>query len=84
VSVERKRRRKNLLALLGFLPYLYGLYVIGFLGLFTIFEGIVGKFSFWAMLGGVFWVFLGFHLLYRFYLMTEIVRKHHATLAAPR
>jgi hypothetical protein len=86
VSVERKRRRKNLLALLGFLPYFYGLYVIGFLGLFTIFEGMVGKFSFWAMLGGVFWVFLGFHLLYRFYLMTEIVRKHHerATLAPPR
>ena len=26
--------------------------------------------------GGVFWVFLGFHLIYRFYLMTEIVRQH--------
>jgi hypothetical protein len=28
------------------------------------------------MIGGVFWVFLGFHLIYRFYLMTEIVRQH--------
>jgi hypothetical protein len=28
------------------------------------------------MIGGVFWVFLGFHLSYRFYLMTEIVRQH--------
>lgn len=76
VSVERKRSRKNLLALLGFLPYFYALYIIGFLGLFTISEGIVGNFSFWAMLSGVFWAFLGFHLIYRFYLMTEIVRKH--------
>jgi adenylate cyclase len=46
------------------------------LGLYTIYEGVVGKFSFWSMIGGVFWVFLGFHLIYRFYLMTEIVRQH--------
>jgi len=24
----------------------------------------------------VLWVFIGFHLIYRFYLMTEIVRRH--------
>jgi hypothetical protein len=28
------------------------------------------------MLSGIFWVFMGFHLIYRFYLMTEIVRQH--------
>ena len=76
VSVERKKGRKNLLVLLGFLPYFYSLYIMGILGLYTICEGIVGKFSFWSMIGGVFWVFLGFHLIYRFYLMTEIVRHH--------
>ena len=76
VSVDRKQSRKTLLSLLGLLPYLYSLYVIGFLGLYTIFEGVVGVFSLWSMIGGVFWVFLGFHLSYRFYLMTEIVRKH--------
>ena len=76
VSVDRKRRRKTLLVLLGLLPYLYSLYIIGFFGLYTIFEGVVGVFSFWSMIGGVFWVFLGFHLSYRFYLMTEIVRQH--------
>ena len=76
VSVERKKSRKTLLVLLGFLPYLYSLYIMGFLGLYTIYEGIIGKFSFWAMMGGVFWVFLGFHLSYRFYLMTENVRQH--------
>ena len=76
VSVRRKRSWKNLLVLLGFLPYFYSLYTMGVLGLYTIFEGIVGVFSFWSMIGGVFWVFVGFHLIYRFYLMTEIVRQH--------
>ena len=86
VSVDRKRRRKALLVLLGLLPYLYSLYVIGFLGLYTIFEGVIGAVSFWSMIGGVFWVFLGFHLSYRFYLMTEIVRQHDekTTLANSR
>jgi len=60
---------------------------MGVLGLYTIYEGIIGKVSFWLMIAGLFWVFLGFHLIYRFYLMTEIVRQHdekamlaHATL----
>ena len=76
VSVERKKSRKNLLVLLGLLPYFYSLYIMGILGLYSIFEGIIGKFSFWSMIGGVFWIFLGFQLIYRFYLMTEIVRQH--------
>src|SRR5437868_7852209 len=76
VSVERKKSRKNLLVLLGLLPYFYSLYIMGVLGLYTIYEGIVGKFSLWSMIGGVLWVFVGFHLAYRFYLMTEIVRRH--------
>ena len=49
---------------------------MGFLGLYTIYEGVIGKFSIWLMISGIFWVFLGFHLFYRFYLMTEIVRQH--------
>jgi len=49
---------------------------MGVFGLYTICEGIIGEFSFWSMIGGVFWVFLGFHLIYRFYLMTEAVRQH--------
>ena len=76
VSVRKKRRWKTLLVLLGLLPYFYALYIINVLGLYTIFEGIIGAFSVWSMIGAVCWVFLGFHLIYRFYLMTEIVRQH--------
>ena len=76
ISVERKKSRKTLLSLLGLLPNLYSLYIMGVLGLYTIFEGVIGEFSFWSMIGGIFWVFVGFHLMYRFYLVTEIVRQH--------
>jgi hypothetical protein len=75
VSVERKNSQKNLLFLLGLLPNLYALYIMGVLGLYTILEGVIGEDSVWSMIGGVLWVFVGFHLIYRFYLVTEIVRR---------
>jgi len=81
-SVERNRSWKILLFLLGLLPYLYALYLMGVLGLYTIYEGVMGKFSFWSMIGGIFWLFVGFHLIYRFHLMTEIVSRHDAKLTA--
>lgn len=52
LSAERKESRKRLLFLLGLLPYFYSLYIIGVLGLYTIYEGVTGKFSFWSMIGG--------------------------------
>jgi hypothetical protein len=76
LSVRRKRSWKTLLVLLGFLPYFYSLYITGVLGMYTIFESVVGVFPLWSMIGGFFWLFVGFHLIYRFYLMTEIVRQH--------
>lgn len=85
VSAQRSRNRKNRLVLFGFFPYLYSLYIMGVLGLYTIFEGVIGEFSLLSMIGGVFWVFVGFHLIYRFYLVTEIVRQHdEATSSAPK
>jgi len=85
ISAERRESRKTLLVLFGLLPYLYSLYIMGILGLYTIFEGLIGKFSLLSMIGGVFWIFVGFHLGYRFYLVTEIVRQHdeRAKLARP-
>ena len=75
VSVERKSSHKNLLFFLGLLPNLYALYIMGVLGLYTILEGVIGEDSVWSMISGVLWVFAGFHLMYRFYLVTEIVRR---------
>ncbi len=75
VSVERQRSHKTLLFLLGLLPNLYALYIMGVLGLYTILEGVIGEDSVWSMISGILWVFVGFHLMYRFYLVTEIVRR---------
>ena len=75
VSVERKSSHKNLLFFLGLLPNLYALYIMGVLGLYTILEGVIGEDSVWSMISGVLWVFVGFSLIYRFYLVTEIVRR---------
>src|SRR5205814_7725664 len=52
VSVERKKSRKNLLVLLGFLPYLYSLYIIAVLGLYTTYEGMIAKFPCCAVIAG--------------------------------
>jgi hypothetical protein len=82
LSVERKNSRKNLLFLLGLLPNFYALYIMGVLGLYAILEGVIGKDSVWSMIGGILWVFVGFHLIYRFYLVTEIVRRHDAKAAS--
>jgi hypothetical protein len=79
VSVERKRSWKNLLVLLGFVPYLYSLYIMGFLGLHTIYEGVIGKFSTLLMIGGIFWVFVGFHLIDRF----DLAPKFYPILSSP-
>jgi hypothetical protein len=76
LSVEREKSRRTLLFLLGLLPYLYSLYIMGVLGLYTISRGVIGEASIWSMIGGIIWVFVGFHLMYRFYLVTEIVRRH--------
>ena len=82
VSAERKRSWKTRRVLLASLPYLYALYIMAVLGLYTIYEGVIGSFSLWSMIGGIFWIFVGFHLIYRFYLMTEIVRKHDERTAS--
>src|SRR3954465_11918369 len=47
VSVERKRRRKNLLALLGFLPYFYGLSVLDFFACSRSSKASSASFHFW-------------------------------------
>jgi hypothetical protein len=71
---------KNLLALLGLIAYLFQLYIIGFLGLFAIYRGVVIAFSFWSIVGGIFWLAIGYYSLNQFYLMTEIVRRYDEAL----
>ena len=80
VARPHKKSWKNLLLLLGFLPYFFSLYVIGFLGLYRIYGGVVGEFSIWSLIVGLFWVVVGYRIINQFYLMTEIVRRHDEAL----
>lgn len=76
VSMSQNRRWKNLFLLLEFLPYLYSLYVMGFLGVYMIYGGVAGLFSIWSVISGLFWVVVGYRTIYQFYLITQIVRRH--------
>jgi hypothetical protein len=72
VAIPRRRSWKNLVLLLGFLPYLFSLYVIGFLGVFMIYNSAVVEFSMWSILVGFAWIIIGYRIIYQFYLMTNI------------
>jgi hypothetical protein len=76
VTGHGQRSWKNGLVLLGFLPYFFSLYIIGFLGVYSMYRGIVGAFSIWSILAGLFWIVVGYRGLNQYYLMTEIVRRH--------
>ncbi len=71
-----KRSWKNLLLLLGLLPYLFLTYVIVFFGLYAIYRGVLVSFSIWTILGGLFWIAIVYRGINQFYLMTEIVKRH--------
>jgi hypothetical protein len=73
---QRNISWKNLLFLLGFLPFFFLIYIIGFLGFYTIYKGVMVSFSIWSILAGCFWVAIGYNGVNQFSLMTEIVRRH--------
>jgi hypothetical protein len=72
-----KRSWKNLLLLLGFLPYLFLIYVIVFFGLYAIYRGLLVSFSVLTIFGGLFWIAIGYRGINQFYLMTEISKRHN-------
>jgi hypothetical protein len=58
------------------MPYFFSIYIIGFLGFYAIYKGVVVSFSVWSILAGIFWIAIGYRGINQFYLMTEIVRRH--------
>jgi hypothetical protein len=76
LTAKGQKSWKNLLTLLGFLPYFFSLYIIGFLGVYSIYRNVIDGFSIWSVVAGVFWILVGYRGISQFYLMTEIVRRH--------
>ncbi len=76
ITYGRKISWMNLLMLLGFIPYFFSLYVIGFLGLYMIYTGIVPVLSIWSIIMGLFWIAVGYQIINLFYLIMEIIQRH--------
>jgi hypothetical protein len=60
-----------LLALAGFVPYLFALFIIA-LGVGRLY-GLLSGFSVGGLVGGIFWLGVGYWLLYWFWVYTEAV-----------
>jgi len=72
MSVKPKRSISNMLkGYSGFIPYLFSLYLIGFLGLYSLWL-LFSSFTFGTFMFGVVWVLLGYRMLYTFWVITEI------------
>jgi hypothetical protein len=73
-SLPPKVSWKNLLVLCGFLPYLYFIYAILFLGIYMIYRGIEQGGSVALLAGGLFWTIFEYRGIYLFWQMTEMAK----------
>jgi hypothetical protein len=60
---------------LAFPPYLFLIYVIGFLGLYAIYQGAIVSSSVWTVLNGICWIAIGYRAISQLYLMTDLVKR---------
>jgi len=67
--------RRAAITFAGLLPYAFALYVIVVLGVLPIFQLWSAGFSIWTLLGGCFWLLIGWRILFTFWLITERVNK---------
>lgn len=70
----RKISWKNLLVLCGFLPYLYFIYAILFLGIYMFYRGAEQGGSVALLAGGVFWIVFEYRGILVFWKMTEMAK----------
>ena len=71
VMTEERSVRAMFGALSGFVPYVFSLYLMGFLGGYGIWQS-TNPFSIWGVVKGLFWIVLGYRLLRKFWIITEI------------
>ena len=59
-------------SLMQFMPHLFALYVMGFLGVYAIYRGVTGVFSISSIIAGVFSIAVGYLMLHQLYVITEL------------
>ena len=60
-----------LIAIGGFVPYAFSLYLMGFLGVYSLW-GLLSNFTIGTLVFGIVWIALGYRMLYTFSIITEI------------
>lgn len=56
----------------GLIPYAYSLYVIGYVGIWSLVQLVIVAFSWWELVAGIFGVLIGYRILKTFYDLTEL------------
>jgi small-conductance mechanosensitive channel len=65
ISSEGRRSWTGALAALGgLIPYLLSLFLMGYLGLYALWETVTRSFSIWVLLAALFWFLIGWRQLY--------------------
>jgi hypothetical protein len=64
--------RKAFAAVSSFIPYLYSLFLMGYLGLWSAWENISAYHGIWPILAAVFWILAGWRMLF---VLGKISRK---------
>ncbi|WP_027142923.1 hypothetical protein [Mesorhizobium sp. WSM3626] len=64
--------RKAVAAFSGLIPYAYSLYVIGYVGIWSLIQLFTVAFTIFGLLLGLFGVLLGYRILKTFYDITEV------------
>lgn len=62
-------------AYMGLAPYGFGIYVIARLGVWPLAALWHDGFAIWPLLGGCFWILVGWRIVFAFWLVTEQVAK---------
>jgi hypothetical protein len=62
------------MAITGFIPYMFALFVMGILGGARLY-GLFSEFSVTGLVGGLFWLAVGYGILYNFWIFTEVVKR---------
>lgn len=60
------------MAITGFIPYVFALFVMGVIGGGRLY-GLLSGFSVMGLVGGLFWLLVGYAILYNFWVFTEVV-----------
>lgn len=62
------------MTMVGFIPWAFSIYLIGFLGVYSLWQ-LIDNFSFWSLVFGISWILIGYRMLSTFSQFSELVKN---------